>query len=44
MKIRITLLLLLFASVAYAQTNSDVVPDYKPVTGLSDSTGLSFLP
>ena len=33
MKIRITVLLLLFASVAYAQTKSDVVPDYKPVTG-----------
>ena len=29
MKIRITVLLLLFASAAYAQTKSDVVPDYE---------------
>ena len=33
MKIRITVLLLLLASVAHAQTKSDVVPDYKPITG-----------
>jgi hypothetical protein len=42
MKIRITVLLLLLASVAHAQTKSDVVPDYKPSQALSDSTGLLF--